>query len=95
MIERQDQSETIGCWIYRSSRQDQMYLYLAQEEGFDQVPKPLMDRFGTPLLVMELDLHPERRLAREDVARVIESLRADGFHLQMPPEVKPKMYEGE
>lgn len=83
------------CWVYRSSRQDEMYLYVVREADFEPVPKPLMDRFGAPVFVMELNLHPQRRLARENVARVIENLQANGFHLQMPPEIKPKMYEGE
>ena len=72
-----------------------MYLYLVGEEEFDRLPGPLIDRFGTPLLVMELELHPGRKLARENVARVIDNLRTHGFHLQMPPDLKPRMYEGD
>ncbi|MBL3600565.1 MAG: YcgL domain-containing protein [gamma proteobacterium endosymbiont of Lamellibrachia anaximandri] len=85
----------LNCWVYRSPRNEQMYLYLREEESFDLVPAPLLDRFGAPALVMELELHAGRVLAREDVSKVMASLSEQGFHLQMPPEIKPKLYFGE
>ena len=72
-----------------------MYLYLAREAAFDEIPEPLLKRFGTPLPVMELELHPNRRLAREDVTKVIANLRGIGYHLQMPPNLVPDLYDGE
>lgn len=30
-------------------------------------------------------LSPERTLAREDIAKVLENLDTQGYHLQMPP----------
>ena len=93
MTENRDNA--IPCWIYRSSRKDEMYLYLGKEEGFDEVPKPLLEGFGRPLFVMELELHPDRPLAREDVAKVMDNLQAQGFHLQMPPEIRPELYDGD
>ncbi len=84
----------ISTWIYRSSRKDEMYLYLAVEDDFDAVPEPLMQRFGQPAFVMQLQLHEERPLARQDVKRVMASLHENGFHLQMPPELKPDLYHG-
>jgi hypothetical protein len=77
--------QTCPCWIYKSPRQDGLYLYLAAEDGFDAVPAALLERFGTPRLVIQVDLHPGRALAREDVAKVIANLRAQGYHLQLPP----------
>ena len=55
----EDADNVTPCWVYRSSKKDEMYLYLASEEGFDQVPEALMQRFGTPSHVMDLELHPE------------------------------------
>ena len=83
------------CWIYRSSRKDEMYLYLAREDAFDEIPGALMKQFGRPLPVMELELHPERKLAREDVGKVIGNLQSLGYHLQMPPNLVPDLYDGE
>jgi uncharacterized protein len=85
----------LPCWIYKSPRKGEMYLYLAAEDGFDMVPPALMERFGTPRLVMRLDLHPGRPLAREDVASVMANLRRQGYHLQLPPELRPHLYLGD
>jgi uncharacterized protein YcgL (UPF0745 family) len=93
MTENSDNS--IPCWIYRSSRKDEMYLYLGKEEDFDEVPEPLLKRFGQPQFVMELELHPGRPLAREDVAKVMDNLQSQGFHLQMPPEIRPELRDGD
>ena len=84
-----------ACRVYRSGRHEGMYLYITGDAGFEVVPEALMGRFGRPEFVMELVLHPGRRLARENVDRVLENLRTRGFHLQMPPEVKPRLYEGD
>lgn len=35
--------------------------------------------------MFDLLLTPERQLAREDVAKVLENIEKQGFHLQMPP----------
>ena len=86
--------EVLPCWIYRSSKKDEMYLYLAREEDFDSLPEALMSRFGRPLFVMQLELHADRPLAREDVQQVMANLRERGFHLQMPPKLDPELYHG-
>lgn len=80
---------TRPCWIYKSPRKEEMYLYLAAREGFEVLPRALLDHFGPPVFVMELALHPERRLARENVVKVMDNLDTQGFHLQMPPEIRP------
>lgn len=87
-------TENLPCWVYRSLRKQEMYLYLASEDGFDQVPEALLAHFGEPLLVIELELSPERKLAREDVELVMRNLRTHGYHLQMPPNLRPTVYHG-
>ena len=87
--------EPINCWIYRSSRQHEMYLYLCEEDAFDDIPEALMNRFGTPSLVMELELHQDRKLSRVEVADVMNSLRNSGFFLQMPPQIHAELYDAE
>lgn len=82
-------TESINCWIYRSPLKAEMYLYLRAEGDFEAVPSELLQRFGTPEFVMQLQLHTGRRLAREEAARVMASLRERGFHLQMPPRTDP------
>ncbi len=85
------EQDALLCWIYRSTRKNEMYLYLREEGDFEHVPEALMRLFGTPALVMELRLHPQRALAREDIGQVMKNLCHQGFHLQMPPTIKPEM----
>jgi len=82
------------CWIYRSSKKDEMYLYVNKQDRFDDVPEALLRRFGQPIFVMNLELSPLRKLAREDSETVINNLQQQGFHLQMPPDLKPDIYHG-
>lgn len=86
--------DNLHCWVYRSPRKQEMYLYLSGEDAFDKVPQGLLDRFGEPILVIELELSPERQLAREDVNQVMANLGDQGFHLQMPPKLQPALYHG-
>jgi uncharacterized protein YcgL (UPF0745 family) len=86
--------DDLHCWVYRSPRKQEMYLYLAGEDAFDRVPETLLESFGDPILVIELELNPERKLAREDVNTVMSNLDERGFHLQMPPQLSPEMYHG-
>jgi len=86
--------DNLHCWVYRSPRKQEMYLYLAAEDDFDRVPADLLARFGEPVLVIELELSTERQLAREDVSQVMANLGEQGFHLQMPPRLQPELYQG-
>ena len=84
----------LPCWVYRSPHKQEMYLYLSEEDAFDKVPAALMERFGPPILVIELELSADRKLAREDVNAVMTNLRGQGFHLQLPPQLQPGLYHG-
>lgn len=77
--------DAVHCWIYRSDRKAETYLYLAQEDGKDVVPAGLRTVLEPLVFVMELELHAQRTLARADVTTVMEELRNRGFYLQMPP----------
>ncbi|MBK1672142.1 hypothetical protein CKO35_02265 [Ectothiorhodospira shaposhnikovii] len=74
------------CYVYRSSRKQDTYLYLPKKDDFSSLPKTLLDVFGGPVFALEFELTPERRLAREDAAQVMANLKSRGFHLQMPAE---------
>ncbi len=73
------------CHIYKSPADNEMYLYVPQQEDLARVPKPLLDRFGKPQRVTTLVLTPERKLARADIGKVLAALRTQGYYLQMPP----------
>lgn len=72
-------------YIYKSSRKDELYLYLAKKDDFSDVPQALYDSMGKePIFVMEVELTAERTLAREDVSKVKQNLETHGYHVQMP-----------
>ena len=73
------------CYIYKSSKKDQLYLYVPKKDDFEAIPPILMDTMGKPEFVMELELTAERKLARADAGEVLAGLQEKGFYLQMPP----------
>lgn len=86
----------VHCWIYRSARKDEMYVYLAREGDFEAIPEALRARLGRLDAVMDMELTAKRKLARADVGKVMQALREQGFYLQMPPEpLRPDLYFGD
>jgi uncharacterized protein YcgL (UPF0745 family) len=73
--------------IYRSSRTEGMYLYVDVDRDLDAVPEMLLARFGRPIEAMELELTPQRKLARASAAEVMARITEEGYYLQMPPAV--------
>lgn len=73
------------CFIYKSLKKEQLYLYVTQKDDFSALPDGCLETFGRLAFVMELDLTPERTLAREDVYKVRQQLQSKGYFIQMPP----------
>ena len=71
------------CAIYKSAKKLDTYLYMAIKDDFSRVPKALLNILGKPIYVFDLELTPERKLAREDVNEVMRNLHEQGWHLQM------------
>ncbi|MGZ4960350.1 MAG: YcgL domain-containing protein [Methylomonas sp.] len=78
------------CFIYKSLKKDELYLYLDKRDDFSAVPEPLLKSFGRMAFVMELQLTPERKLAREDAGKIIAGIQSKGFFVQMPPMLIPQ-----
>lgn len=76
-------------YIYKSLKKDELYLYLVKKDDFSDIPEPLLNSFGKIEFVMELDITPDRKLAREDTAKVLNSLQEKGFFVQVPPTIIP------
>lgn len=79
------------AYVYKSQRQDDTYVYLAQRDGFSVLPAPLAASLGALHLVMEVALGPDCRLARADASQVRAELASRGFYLQVPPSVTSLM----
>lgn len=73
------------AYVYKSLRKEDTYVFLAARDDFDRLPGPLSTRLGKLQFVLEVDLAPGRKLARQDPAVVRENLVTRGFHLQFPP----------
>ncbi len=77
------------CFIYKSLKKEDLYLYIDKKDDFSKVPEILFNSLGKMAFVMDLELTPERKLAREDAGKVIASLKEKGFFVQMPPTKMP------
>lgn len=73
------------CDIYKSSRDQELYVYVRFGAVLDDLPPDLLTRLGKPQKVMSITLTPERTLARVNVERVIQQVQEKGFYLQLPP----------
>lgn len=75
----------IECEIYKSKKNEELYLYIDKNKGFGDVPQVLLDKINRDQPILTLALAPERKLARADVGKVIAEICEKGFYLQMPP----------
>jgi len=60
-------------------------LYIPEKDNFSNIDELFFTQFGAPAFVMELELTPERKLARADPKKVIACLKDKGYFVQMPP----------
>ena len=72
------------CFIYRCSNKADMYIYLAEEDVFEKVPREIYNSLGIVEFSMELEITDDTKLAREDTETVINNLKQHGFHIQLP-----------
>jgi hypothetical protein len=71
------------CFIYRCSLKPDMYIYLAEEDVFDNVPREIFNSLGIVEFSMELELTSRTKLARENIETVLKNLKEHGFHIQL------------
>lgn len=73
------------CFVYRSKKNHEMYLYLPEKDQFSAVPDSLLKLVGQVEFSFEFKLTTERKLLRYEASEVMRNLRDNGFFLQMPP----------
>lgn len=76
---------TLLCEIYRCSKKEGMYIYLAKGDEIDALPDALKQTTGRMELAMTLVLTADKKLARANAEDVLASIKEKGFYLQMPP----------
>ncbi len=72
------------CYVYRSTRKNDTYLYMPKKDEFDDLPEPVQKIFGTPEFSMSFVITPDKKLAQVDAKDVIEKMESDGYFLQLP-----------
>ncbi|MCZ6578741.1 MAG: YcgL domain-containing protein [Gammaproteobacteria bacterium] len=75
------------CYIYRSSRKIDTYLYLVDKDDFSILPEDLLKIFGDPEFSFSLVLGKDKKLAMEDAGDVLNNLESQGYHLQLQNEL--------
>ena len=73
------------CYVYRSARKAETYLYLGRRDDFARLPPPIRAALEPFQFVLELTLAPERKLARVDADQVRAALAERGWFVQQPP----------
>ena len=74
------------CFVYASLRKADSYLWLARRDDFDVLSESLALLLGELRFVLEVQLDDQRKLPNEDTEQVLEHLRTQGWHLQLPPQ---------
>lgn len=70
--------------VYKSTRKADTYVFLAARDEGARLPEALRAQLGPLRFVLETELAPGRRLARENPEEVMANLASRGYHLQMP-----------
>jgi len=73
------------CYVYKSRRRAETYLFLAQRDDFARLPEDLRGLLGELDFTFEFELTPGRKLIRGDGDAVRANLADRGFHIQFPP----------
>jgi len=74
----------IECAVYKSSKKDEMYVFIPTKTPLSELPEELLKVLGQAEMVMTLNLTPEKKMARGTADIVMKSIEEKGFHLQMP-----------
>ena len=72
------------CFVYKSLRKSDTYLYVNKRDDFTAVPDTLKQMLGDLEYIMEVDLDQRKRLAQTDSRQVRQQLQQQGFYLQLP-----------
>ena len=63
---------------------------MLKEDDFSRVPEQLLKTLGEIEKIIDLELTPERTVARGEARYIMNDLLEKGFHLQLPPNKKPE-----
>lgn len=62
-------------------------MYMGAESSLDSIPAPVMKQLGAPEKALEFDLTQARQLPNADAKEVLETIKNQGFYIQMPADI--------
>ncbi|MDA8662540.1 YcgL domain-containing protein [Luminiphilus sp.] len=71
--------------VFGAARKAGTYLYLPTDMPTDELPKELLQLLGELRVILEIEVSPDRQLARCTGAEVLEGISDKGYYLQIPP----------
>ena len=80
-------SSAIICTIFKSSREQRLYVFVPKAQGVKNIPEELRQHMGECQEVMVLNITPDKTLARAEASAVIHDISEKGYYLQLPPEI--------
>lgn len=79
------------CLVYKCAKQEELYLYVDNQEKLSKVPRSLLEQLGKLTLVTTLLLTPDKKLAKADARKVLNQIADRGYYLQLPPSRKDSL----
>lgn len=76
------------CFVYRSLKKKGLYVYLPELDEFSKIPDSVKKSIGDLEFALEIELHEDRKLAKENASKVINNIKSNGFHIQMPTDIE-------
>jgi len=86
-------NQSLFCCVYKCLHRQETFLFVLKENDFSGVPEPLLRALGEIEKIIELELTPERKVARGNARYIMDDLLQNGFHLQLPPNKKPERFD--
>lgn len=84
------------CTVLRSRRHDELYVFVPEDTEVEALPDSLRRLTGPLEQAMQLELTPDRTLARSDARAILAGLQDQGYYVQMPPHpIQPRLYRGD
>ena len=74
----------LECAVYKSQKKDETYIFIPIATPFSELPEKLLKLLGEAEMLMTLILTPEKKMARGTAKEIMESIKEQGFYLQMP-----------
>lgn len=75
----------IDVSVYKSPKKEELYLYVLQKDGIENLPNELQVMFGKPQHVINFQMTKDKKMPRVNAVEVIKSIVGRGYFIQMPP----------